>query len=62
MMFELTEDMKQHLEIDAGELYLLDNDTELLKMNTEYRNVYGTELFIKDDFMMITNALKEIVE
>ena len=35
MFFELTEDMKKHLEIITGEIYLIDADPALLKMNEE---------------------------
>ena len=47
MIFEITDDIKKHLEIVAGEMYLIDDDPELLKMNEEYREAYGTDLFKK---------------
>lgn len=45
MIFELTDEMKRHLEIVTGEMYLVDDDPELLKMNEDYREIYGEELF-----------------
>lgn len=45
MIFELTDDIKKHLEIVAGEMILLDDDPELLKMNEDYRKIYGEDLF-----------------
>lgn len=47
MIFEMTDEMRKHLEIVAGEMYLIDNDPELLKMNEEYREEYGIDLFKK---------------
>ena len=47
MIFEITDDIKQHLEIVAGQMYLLDDDPELLKMNEEYREAYGEDLFLR---------------
>ena len=47
MIFEMTKEMEKHLEIIAGEMYLIDDDPELLKMNNEYREAYGTDLFKK---------------
>ena len=46
MIFEMTDEMRKHLEIVAGEMYLIDETPELLKMNEEYKEVYGTELFV----------------
>lgn len=48
MIFEITDDIKKHLEIVVGEMHLIDDDPELLKMNEEYREVYGEYLFITD--------------
>lgn len=45
MIFELTDEMKKHLEIITGEMYLIDDDPKLLKMNEEYREIYGEYLF-----------------
>ena len=47
MIFEMTDEIKKHLEIIAGEMYLVDEDPELLKMNAEYRETYGEDLFKK---------------
>lgn len=49
MIFEMTDEIKKHLEIIAGEMYLIDDDPELLKMNEDYRKVYGEDLFLKKD-------------
>lgn len=37
------------MEIVAGEMYLTDDDPELLKMNEEYKEVYGTDIFVTPD-------------
>lgn len=61
MIFEMTDDLKKHLEIIAGEMYLIDNDPEPLKMNEDYRKIYGEDLFseewIIDDFESLSKAL-----
>lgn len=48
MIFEMTDEMRKHLEIVAGEMYLIDDNPELLKMNEEYREEYGIDLFKKN--------------
>lgn len=45
MIFEMTDEIKEHLKIIAGEMYIIDDDPELLKMNAEYREAYGEDLF-----------------
>lgn len=45
MIFELTDDIKKHLFSIAGELYLIDDDPELIKMHVEYKAITGKNLF-----------------
>lgn len=57
----MTDDIRQHIEIIAGEMHLLDDNPELLKMNEDYRKIYGEDLFlgewIIDDFELLGKAL-----